>query len=94
MLKRLFDILLLLLIAQTVWAQRLIRSCSRYYVEEQALPQRVEPLLKDAWSQYAPYNNMCPLDAQGQRCVVGCVATAMTQVMHYWEWPRRGTGTH
>ncbi len=43
MLKRLFDILLLLLIAQTVWAQRLIRSCSRYYVEEQALPQRVEP---------------------------------------------------
>ena len=52
MLKRLFDILLLLLIAQTVWAQRLIRSCSRYYVEEQALPQRVEPLLRDAWSQY------------------------------------------
>ncbi len=94
MLKRLFDILLLLLIAQTVWAQRLICSCSRYYVEEQALPQRVEPLLKDAWSQYAPYNNMCPLDAQGQRCVVGCVATAMTQVMHYWEWPRKGTGTH
>ena len=51
MLKRLFDILLLLLIAQTVCAQRLIRSCSRYYVEEQALPQRVEPLLRDAWSQ-------------------------------------------
>ena len=94
MLKRLFDTLLLLLIAQTVCAQRLIRSCSRYYVEEQALPQRVEPLLRDAWSQYAPYNNMCPLDAQGQRCVVGCVATAMTQVMHYWEWPRKGTGTH
>ena len=94
MLKRLFDILLLLLIAQTVCAQRLIRSCSRYYVEEQALPQRVEPLLRDAWSQYAPYNNMCPLDAQGQRCVVGCVATAMTQVMHYWEWPKHGTGYH
>ena len=26
--------------------------------------------------------------------MVGCVAPAMTQVMHYWEWPRKGTGTH
>ena len=37
---------------------------------------------------------MCPLDQKGNRCLVGCVATAMTQVMHYWEWPRKGMGSH
>ena len=92
--KRVLHILLLLLVVQSVVAQRLIRRSSRYYVEEQALPDRVDPLLKDDWDQYAPNNNMCPLDQEGKRCMVGCVATAMTQVMHYWEWPIRGTGSH
>ena len=92
--KRFLHILLLLLVVQSVVAQRLIRRSSRYYVEEQALPERVEPLLKDDWDQYAPNNNMCPLNQEGKQCVVGCVATAMTQVMHYWEWPIRGTGSH
>lgn len=92
--KRFLHILLLLLVVQSVVAQRLIRRSSRYYVEEQALPKRVDPLLKDDWDQYAPNNNMCPLNQEGKQCVVGCVATAMTQVMHYWEWPIRGTGSH
>ncbi|MBO7580030.1 MAG: C10 family peptidase [Bacteroidaceae bacterium] len=92
--KKFVYILLLLLVAQTVAAQRLIRRSSRYYAEEQALPERVEPILKDDWYQDAPHFNMCPLDNEGNRCLVGCVATAMTQVMHYWEWPLRGTGYH
>lgn len=92
--KRATYILLLLLVAQTAFAQRLIRCSSRYYVEEQALPERVEPILQDGWYQDAPNNNMCPLDQKGNRCLVGCVATAMTQVMHYWEWPRKGMGSH
>ena len=92
--KRATYIVLLLLVAQTAFAQRLIRCSSRYYVEEQALPERVEPILQDGWYQDAPNNNMCPLDQKGNRCLVGCVATAMTQVMHYWEWPRKGMGSH
>ena len=92
--KRATYIVLLLLVAQTAFAQRLIRCSSRYYVEEQALPERVEPILQDGWYQDAPNNNMCPLDQKGNRCLVGCVATAMTQVMHYWEWPRNGMGSH
>lgn len=86
--------LLALLLAESVSAQRLIRRSSRYYVEEQALPDRVEPLLTDSWYQDAPNYNMCPLDQDGNRCLVGCVATAMTQVMYYWQWPLQGEGYH
>lgn len=86
--------LLCLLIAESATAQKIIRRSSRFYAEEQALPQRVEPILKDSWYQDAPHYNMCPLDKDGNRCLVGCVATAMTQVMHYWNWPARGTGYH
>lgn len=49
----------------------------------------VAPLLGDiAWNQGTPYNNMCPYDKDMQgRCVTGCVATAMAQVMMYWKYP-------
>lgn len=46
----------------------------------------VEPLIKSHWGQEMPYNQQCPV-YQGEYCVVGCVATAMTQVMHYWQYP-------
>lgn len=76
-------------------AQHVIRRNSRYYVAEQSLPKSVEPLLTDVWSQYtSPFNDLCPLDSTGTRCVVGCVATAMSQVMHYWQWPLQGVGSH
>ncbi|MBQ6965596.1 MAG: C10 family peptidase [Bacteroidaceae bacterium] len=92
--KKINLIVLLLLMVQVAVAQRLIRRSSRYYVEAQTLPEKVEPLLTDTWDQYAPYHNMCPIDSTGERCVVGCVATAMSQVMHYWQWPERGRGSH
>ena len=79
---------------QTLLAQRLIRRSSRHYVEAQALPDKVEPMLTDDWHQYPPYNSMCPLDSAGGQCIVGCVATAMAQLMHYWEWPKQGMGYH
>lgn len=48
--------------------------------------QVVSPLLPCTWSQGEPYNNMCPY-YKGKRCVTGCVATAMAQVMYYWKYP-------
>lgn len=40
--------------------------------------------LETAWEQDAPYNAFCPLDpVDGLRSYVGCVATAMAQVLHY-----------
>ena len=36
------------------------------------------------WDQSYPYYNFCPLDPNtGQRCVVGCVATAMSMMINY-----------
>jgi len=48
----------------------------------------VPPMLTCDWSQSAPYYNQCPL-YNGERCVTGCVATAMAQVMYYWRYPSR-----
>ena len=87
-------LILLLSLAQSVSAQRLIRRSSRHYVEAQTLPERVEPMLHDDWYQDAPNNNMCPLDRNGDRSLVGCVATAMTEVMYYWKWPVQGEGSY
>ncbi len=46
----------------------------------------VEPLIKTTWGQEMPYYLQCPLE-NGEYCVVGCVATAMAQVMYYWKFP-------
>ena len=46
----------------------------------------VEPLIKTYWGQEEPYDWQCPV-YQGEYCVVGCIATAMAQVMYYWKYP-------
>jgi len=51
------------------------------------------PLLKTAWHQNAPYNMYCP-DGDGERCLVGCVATAAAQIVWYYAWPPYGQGSH
>ena len=53
----------------------------------------VQPFVTTRWGQGEPYNRMTPVD-NGQNCVTGCVATAMAQVMKYYEWPERGEGSH
>lgn len=47
---------------------------------------KVDPLIKTNWGQGMPYYLQCPV-SQGEYCVVGCVATAMAQLMKYWEYP-------
>lgn len=55
----------------------------------------VEPLLTTRWSQRPFYNNLCPYDSiDSAFAVTGCVATAMAQIMRYWEWPVVGWGSH
>ena len=53
----------------------------------------VTPLVKSQWDQGAPYNNKCPT-INGTRALTGCVATAMAQIMNYYQWPMRGRGSH
>lgn len=55
----------------------------------------VEPLITTKWSQDEPYNKYCPYDSKTKtNSAVGCVATAMAQVMNYWKWPKVGQGSH
>ena len=53
----------------------------------------VRPFVTTVWNQSEPFNLMAPVD-NNVRCVTGCVATAMAQVMKYYEWPERGEGSH
>ena len=54
----------------------------------------VEALVSTKWNQSAPFNNLCPYDNNySERTVTGCVATAMAQIMKYWNYPTQGNGS-
>ena len=62
----------------------------RQWRAERAGSAAVAPLLGGIkWNQIAPYNNMCPLYEGTNRSVTGCVATAMAQVMMYYQYPKK-----
>jgi hypothetical protein len=50
--------------------------------------QSVTPLVQSTWDQSPYYNDSCPNNS-----VTGCVATAMAQIMRYWNYPLQGKDT-
>lgn len=52
-------------------------------------------LMDETWDQGTPtgndYNLYCPI-VDGKRSYVGCVATALAQIMHYYKYPGNPTG--
>ena len=54
----------------------------------------VGPLLTTQWNQWEPYNGQCPVMNGGYMPPTGCIATAMAQIMNYWQWPKQGCGAH
>ena len=56
---------------------------------QSAEEEEVGPLLTTQWYQKSPYNQLCP-----GYTMTGCVATAMAQVMKYWNYPAFGKGSH
>ena len=63
--------------------------------------QTVDPLVSTHWNQDCYYNEYCPETSGGWwwdgpcgHCYAGCVATAMAQVMKYWNYPETGFGSH
>ncbi|MBO4658142.1 MAG: C10 family peptidase [Prevotella sp.] len=52
--------------------------------------QVVAPLIVTHWNQSDPYNQLC-FKPDGVQCVTGCVATALAQVMYYYQWPKEAT---
>lgn len=67
----------------------------------QVLDTRITPFVQSRWNQgrnnagVACYNYYTPGGAAGSanNDVCGCVATAMAQVMRYYQWPQIGVGT-
>jgi hypothetical protein len=75
-----------------------------------ALTSFVDPLIQSHWGQGGPqegwpwntqdYNKYCPWEYTDWThlyryiCPTGCVATAMAQIMKYWQWPPSGNGSH
>lgn len=57
----------------------------------------IKPLLKSTWGQGFPYNMKCPMERrseyEGKQCLTGCVPTAIAQVMYYYQYPERPTGS-
>ena len=46
------------------------------------------------WYQETPYNYYCPrISGESGKSMTGCVATAISMIMRYFEWPPCGTGT-
>ena len=59
----------------------------------------ISPLLGSIkWDQGNYYNYYCPTDASSVigngKVPTGCVATAMAQIMKYWNYPSVGNGSH
>ncbi|MBR1475495.1 MAG: C10 family peptidase [Muribaculaceae bacterium] len=62
---------------------------------------RVDSLLTTLWGQSSPFNAWCPT-AEGEicndyapdvdHCDVGCVATAIAQIVHYYRYPAQASG--
>ena len=69
----------------------------RHAPQAQTTTTAVSALIQTSWDQYPRYNNKCPSDPSlsslGGHPTTGCVATAMAQVMKYWEYPKKGYGS-
>ena len=77
---------------QNVQATSEISAQWKAYLNSYAVAPRVasivSPLVQTLWDQGSPYNALCPGGSQ-----TGCVATAMAQIMRYWKFPIKGTGS-
>jgi Peptidase C10 family/Spi protease inhibitor/Secretion system C-terminal sorting domain len=60
-----------------------------------AKSQVVTPLLSTMWGEDTFFNQYCPYNNNDhQNCLTGCVATAMAQIMKYWNYPSQGSGSY
>lgn len=65
-------------------------------INDVRITREVPQLLTTIWNQSALYNDLCPVDSLGSNGHVyaGCVATAMAQIINFWQWPQRGREMH
>lgn len=71
------------------------RALDRYIITQKN-PQKmnakraITPILHNiSWGQGEPWNDKCP-----GKYPVGCVATAISQIMRFYQWPDKGVGSY
>ena len=69
-----------------------VQAWEKYSSTQYKVAMPVVKLETAQWNQGEPFNNQCPV-VDGERCVTGCVSTALAIVMRYWKWPDAGVGT-
>lgn len=75
------------------WAIDNAPAAGPAFAAPRAARANIAPLVTARWDQGDPYNQDCPT-VNGTRCVTGCVATAMAQIMYYHQWPKNyGSGS-
>jgi hypothetical protein len=79
--------------------EEITETWNRYFSDNfipETMRDEGDPLITSVWNQCAYYNTLCPEDPDGYdgHVPVGCVATAMAQIMDYYEYPSQGTGSH
>jgi len=73
------------ILVKELWTSFLSGEVDNQYIDNKS----VAPLCTTTWNQSPYYNDQCPGGS-----VTGCVATAMAQVMKFWNHPVQGTGMH
>ena len=75
---------------------RTLESPTNKKAKTRASSSGAGPLLTTIWGQNRPFNDNCTFTNGNNhyQCVTGCVATAMAQVMNYYKFPERGTGSN
>lgn len=54
--------------------------------DTRAVGSAIKPMIKSTWGQDMPYKKRCP-PYNDRYSVTGCVATAMAQLMYYYQYP-------
>jgi hypothetical protein len=87
-----------LIINQNIVADEKVKKAWSQYMSgniQRGSEKSVSTLVTTRWNQNYPYNMDCPPHPAGPggRVYAGCVATAMAQIMKYWNYPETGRGS-
>lgn len=83
---------ILLLIYFTTMCIFLNAKSGKEIIEENGFKKFVKPMLTTEWSQDGGENSMLPQVSTSKKAYTGCGATALAQLMKFWEYPKNGIG--
>ncbi|HOH99027.1 MAG TPA: C10 family peptidase, partial [Bacteroidales bacterium] len=85
---------------QTALPSKEIQQAWSDLINGNAMPSQskaiIGPMLTTTWGQGCNYNYSCPSMTGGPcgHALVGCAAVAMGQIVKFWNFPPRGSGSH